>query len=112
MKFLSRLGLTAAFCVLAPALALAETWNLPNAYPDNNFQTENLRWFAAEVERATKGELKFTAHSGASMFKMAELKRAVRTGQVPIAEFILSSFGNEDAMYEADSVPFLAVGQT
>ena len=94
-----------------PGLASAETWNLPNAYPDNNFHTENVRWFADEVDKATKGELTFDVHSGASMFKMAELKRALRTGQVPIAEFFLSAYGNEDSMYEADSVPFLAVGQ-
>jgi TRAP-type C4-dicarboxylate transport system substrate-binding protein len=112
MKQLRTFGLAAAFCALNPIMSSAETWNLPNAYPDNNFQTENLRWLADEVAKATKGELTFVVHSGASMFKMAELKRAVRTGQVPIAEFILSSFGNEDAMYEADSVPFLAVGQT
>ncbi|MEZ5881326.1 MAG: TRAP transporter substrate-binding protein [Nitratireductor sp.] len=91
--------------------AQAETWNFPSGYPDNNFHTQTLRWFADEVSKRSNGELDFAIHSGASMFKMPELKRAVRTGQVPIAEFILSAYGNEDALYEADSVPFLAVGQ-
>jgi len=90
--------------------ASAETWNLATGYPDTNFHTENIRWFADQVEKETGGALKIVVHSGASMFKVAELKRALRTGQVQAAEFILSSYGNEDPIYEADSIPFLAVG--
>ncbi len=94
----------------ASAIASAETWNLATGYPDTNFHTENIRWFADQVEKETGGALKIEVHSGASMYKVAELKRALRTGQVQAAEFILSSYGNEDPIYEADSVPFLAVG--
>src|SRR5690606_1163681 len=91
--------------------AIAQTWNMPTPYPDGNFQTENVRWFADEVGKATNGDFKLEVHSGASMFKMGELKRALRTGQVPIAEFFISAYGNENPIYDADSIPFMAIGQ-
>lgn len=100
-----------ALCAIAPLAAAGQTWKMPTAYPDGNFHTENVRWFADEVRKATNGELNIEIFSGASMFKMGEIKRALRTAQVPIAEFFLSAYGNEDPIYEADSVPFLAVGQ-
>jgi TRAP-type C4-dicarboxylate transport system substrate-binding protein len=34
----------------------------------------------------------------------------VSTGQVNIAEFLLSQFGNEDPVFEADNIPFVAAG--
>jgi len=110
MKTITALAAIAALSASTLATA-AEHWNLPTAYPDGNFHTENVRWFADEVRKATNGELVIDVHSGASMFKMGEMKRALRTGQVPIAEFFLSAYGNEDPIYDADSVPFLAVGQ-
>jgi TRAP-type C4-dicarboxylate transport system substrate-binding protein len=36
--------------------------------------------------------------------------RAVSTGQVNIAEFLLGQFGNEEPVFNADNVPFLAAG--
>ncbi|MFA7668998.1 MAG: TRAP transporter substrate-binding protein [Burkholderiaceae bacterium] len=83
---------------------------MATGYPDSTYHTENVRWFAEKVKEATNGELVIEVHSGASMFKAPELKRAVRTGQVQLAEYVLSFYGNEDALYEADTMPFLAVG--
>jgi TRAP-type C4-dicarboxylate transport system substrate-binding protein len=88
--------------------AAAERWDMPTPYADNNFHTVNIRMFADEVAEATDGRLEIVVHSAASLFKLPEIKRAVQTGQVPIAEALLSALGNEDAMYEVDSVPFLA----
>ncbi|UEM02968.1 TRAP transporter substrate-binding protein [Skermanella rosea] len=91
--------------------AWAQTkWDLPTAYPDSNFHTQTLRWFADEVRRATDGQLDITLHSNASLFKMPEIKRAVQTGQVPAGEILLSAYGNEDPLFEADAIPFLAAG--
>jgi TRAP-type C4-dicarboxylate transport system substrate-binding protein len=36
--------------------------------------------------------------------------RAVSTGQVNIAEFLLGQFGNEEPIFNADNIPFLAAG--
>jgi TRAP-type C4-dicarboxylate transport system substrate-binding protein len=36
--------------------------------------------------------------------------RAVSTGQVNIAEFLLGQFGNEDPVFAADNLPFVAAG--
>ena len=101
------------------ALALAGTaggaaaqtaWDLPTAYPANNFHTENIVQFVAEAEAASGGKLKITVHPGASLFKANEIKRAVQGGQAQAGEILVSAFGNEDSVYAIDSIPFLATG--
>jgi len=47
-------------------------------------------------------------HPGGSLYKANEIKRAVQTGQVPSAEFILSGATNENPLFGVDSIPFLA----
>jgi len=49
-------------------------------------------------------------HSNGSLIKHPDMLRAVSTGQVNIAEFLLSQFGNEDPVFEADNIPFVAAG--
>jgi len=88
----------------------AQNWDMPLPYPDGNFHTKNVRAFADEVKTLTGGKLNITVHSGASLFKMPEIKRAVRTGQAQIGEILLSAYGNENPVFEADGIPFLAVG--
>ena len=99
--------LTGALALLAGPAA-AERWDMPTPYADNNFHTLNIKQFAEDVNRATGGKLEIVVHSAASLFKLPEIKRAVRTGQVPIGEVLMSALGNEDPMFEVDSVPFLA----
>jgi TRAP-type C4-dicarboxylate transport system substrate-binding protein len=99
----------AAVCALATAPAAAQTkWNLPAAYPPDNYHTENLNWFAKEVEQATGGKLAITVHPGASLFKAPEIKRAVATGQAQIGEVLISIHENEDPVFGLDAIPFLA----
>jgi TRAP-type C4-dicarboxylate transport system substrate-binding protein len=104
--------LTASAAALAVALALpaaAQTkWDMPTAYPASNFHTENIARFAGDVDKATGGKLKITVHSGASLFKAPEIKRAVQGGQAQIGEILLVNFENEDPLYGVDGVPFLA----
>jgi TRAP-type C4-dicarboxylate transport system substrate-binding protein len=100
----------AAAVVLAVVPARAEKWNLPTGYNDSNYHTQNVVWFADKLREATKGEVDITVHSGASLFKLPEIPRAVRGGQVPIGEVLLANMGNEDPLFEADMIPFLAVG--
>ena len=106
MKF--KLALVATFFTLG-ATAFAQTkWDLPAAYPASNFHTENLTQFAADVDKASAGKLKITVHANASLFKANEIKRAVQGGQAQIGEVLLVNFENENPIYGADGIPFLA----
>jgi TRAP-type C4-dicarboxylate transport system substrate-binding protein len=103
-----KLGLAAAGLALG-ASAFAQTkWDLPAAYAASNFHTENLVQFANDVDKASGGKLKITVHANASLFKANEIKRAVQGGQAPIGEVLLVNFENENPIYGADGIPFLA----
>ncbi|MGH8690524.1 MAG: TRAP transporter substrate-binding protein [Burkholderiales bacterium] len=103
------------FLFLAAALSLgaahAQTkWDMPTPYPDGEFHTVNIKQFADEVKKATGGQLEINVHANQSLIKHADTLRAVSTGQVNIAEFLLGQFGNEEPLFNADNIPFLAAG--
>jgi TRAP-type transport system periplasmic protein len=98
---------TAAFGLVGTAAAQTK-WDLPAAYPANNFHTENLTQFAADVDKATGGKLKITVHANASLFKAPEIKRAVQGGQAQIGEILLVNYQNEWQIFGVDGLPFLA----
>lgn len=99
----------AATVVLTAAGAAAQTkWDMPTGYPPTNFHTENIQVFADDVKAVTGGKLLIAVHAGASLFKVPEIKRAVQSGQAQIGELLLSNLENENALYGADVVPFLA----
>ena len=104
----SRPAVLLALAALAGVAQAQTKWDLPAAYPANNFHTENLVQFAADVDKATGGKLKITVHANASLFKANEIKRAVQGGQAQIGEVLLVNFENENAIYGADGIPFLA----
>ena len=107
MKALS--GLFALSVALAAAPVLSQTkWDLPAAYAATNFHSENLIQFAKDVDQATAGKLNITVHANASLFKANEIKRAVQGGQAQIGEVLLVNFENENPIYGADGIPFLA----
>ncbi len=109
MEYLTRLALGLAGALLLSASASAQTkWNLPAAYPADNFHTENLTQLAKDVADATGGKLQITVHANASLFKAPEIKRAVQTGQAQMGEVLMSLHENEDPLYGLDVVPFLA----
>jgi len=99
-------GLTAI--ALATSVSAQTKWDLPSGYGSNTFQTKNLEQFAADVKSATGGKLLITVHPGASLFKQPEIKRAIQTGLAPAGEFIISGLANENPLFGADSIPFLA----
>jgi TRAP-type C4-dicarboxylate transport system substrate-binding protein len=109
---MNRVGtaLAVALSGLAAQAYAAEKWDMPMAYPDSNFHTENGKAFAACVADGTGGELEIVVHGGGSLFKGNEIKRAVQTGQAPIGERLLSAHQNENALFGFDSIPFLATG--
>ena len=96
-----------ALALSIPAFAQTK-WDLPAAYPANNFHTVNIQQFADDVDKATGGKLKITVHAGASLFKAPEIKRAVQGGQAQAGEILLANFANEWPIYAADGLPFLA----
>ncbi|HZQ60674.1 MAG TPA: C4-dicarboxylate ABC transporter substrate-binding protein, partial [Casimicrobiaceae bacterium] len=96
-----------ALAVAAPVVAQTK-WDLPTAYPANNFHTENLQQFVNDVDKATGGKLKITIHANASLFKAPEIKRAVQGNQAQMGEILLVNYENEDPLYGLDGVPFLA----
>lgn len=103
-------GLAAALAVGAGAFAAqaAEKWDMPLAYAASNYHSENATRFAAAVTEATGGKLEIVTHPAGSLFKGGEIYRAVRTGQAPIGERLISALGNEDPLFEIDALPFLA----
>ncbi len=103
------------FVVAAAALSLgvaqAQTkWDMPTPYADGEFHTINIRQFADDVKKANGAQLDINVHSNQSLIKHADTLRAVSTGQVNIAEFLLGQFGNEEPVFNADNIPFLAAG--
>ena len=101
-------------CVALAGLGLTLTanaqtkWDLPTAYPANNFHTENITQFAADVDKASGGKLKITVHANAALFKAPEIKRAVQGGQAQMGEILLVNYQNEWSMFGLDGLPFLA----
>jgi TRAP-type C4-dicarboxylate transport system substrate-binding protein len=107
-RFVLHLAIAGALAALAAPGHAQTKWDMPTGYPGTNFHTENVRAFAADVDRATGGKLRITVHDNGSLFKQPEIKRAVQSGQAQIGEFLLPALANEDVMYGIDSVPFLA----
>jgi len=89
--------------------AYAETkWDMPTPYGDGVHHTKNVRQFAEDVKAATGGELNIVVHSGASLIKHLEIHRAVRSGQVPAGEMFMGLLGNDNPIFKADNILFLA----
>jgi TRAP-type C4-dicarboxylate transport system substrate-binding protein len=104
-----RLLLAALLAAGLAAPAGAQTrWVLATGYPDASFQSQNVRRFATEVEQASGGRLAIQVHTAGTLLPLPQIKRAVQTGQIQLGEIALSVHGNEDAVFEVDSVPFLA----
>ena len=110
MKLNRRFLLSACtvLCMGMSSVHAAEKWNMSAEQPDGNYITGVAKEFAADVTKATKGELEIKVHSNSVLFKRPDLKRAVQTGQVPVGDVLISVLGNEDAMFEADAVPLMA----
>ncbi|MEW5864294.1 MAG: TRAP transporter substrate-binding protein [Pseudomonadota bacterium] len=103
-------ALAGALALAAGAAAAQTKWDMPTPYSDGEFHTVNVRQFAEDVKKATGGQLELVVHSNGSLIKHPDMLRAVSTGQVNIAEFLLGQFGNEEPVFNADNVPFLAAG--
>ena len=100
-----------ALAAFAAFSAHAQTkWDMPTPYSEGEFHTRNVVLFAEEVKKTSGGALDIVVHSNGSLIKHPDILRAVSTGQVNIAEFLLGQFGNEDPVFAVDNLPFLAAG--
>ena len=108
MKKLTNLLAATALTAAATVPALAEKWDMPMAYAASNFHSATGAEFAKCVTTGTGGEIEIVTHPSGALFKGADIKRAVQTGQAPIGERLLSGHQNENALFGFDSIPFLA----
>ncbi|WP_050604292.1 TRAP transporter substrate-binding protein [Ruegeria sp. 6PALISEP08] len=108
MKKLTNLLAATALTTAAAAPAMAEKWDMPMAYSASNFHSATGAEFAKCVTTGTGGEIEIVTHPSGSLFKGADIKRAIQTGQAPIGERLLSGHQNENALFGFDSIPFLA----
>jgi TRAP-type C4-dicarboxylate transport system substrate-binding protein len=110
LPIVGALALSAAGALSMGAAQAQTKWDMPTPYSDGEFHTRNVRTFAEDAKKASNGQLDINVHSNGSLIKHPDILRAVSTGQVNIAEFLLSQFGNEDPVFEADNIPFVAAG--
>ena len=104
------LGVTSAGLAagLVTAPVQAAKWDMPLAYSASNYHSKNAAKFAEMVKKNSGGKINIVTHPGGSLFKGGEIFRAVRTGQAPIGERLISALGNESPLFEIDALPFLA----
>ena len=81
---------------------------MPVVNAAGNYHTQNAERFATAIGEATGGAIEVVVHPSGSLYKGDEIKRAVQTGQAQLGERLISSLGNEHALFELDSLPFLA----
>lgn len=109
-KFRTLTLASAAALFMAQTLpAVAQTsWDMATPYAEGEFHTQNIAQFAKDISDATSGGLNITVHSGASLFKHPEIKRSVQNQFVPMGEVLMANLFNEDPIFGADNIPFIA----
>lgn len=110
MRILAAIVSSLCFSLIATIASAQAKWDMPTPYIDTEFHTVNVRQLADEIRKATNGQLDIVVHSGQSLIKHPDILRAVATGQVNIGEVLLGQYGNEDPMFAADNLPFVAPG--
>ncbi|OWU67533.1 C4-dicarboxylate ABC transporter substrate-binding protein [Roseovarius sp. 22II1-1F6A] len=92
---------------LAAAPATAETWDLPLAWPAENYISVAAGTFAAKVDEATDGRVEITLHPGGALgFKGPEMLGAVRDGLVPIGDMLLNQQIGDEPLLGLTSLPY------
>jgi TRAP-type C4-dicarboxylate transport system substrate-binding protein len=107
-RTVSAIGAAVALTCAAGSALAAEKWDMPMAYSATNFHSATGAAFAKCITTGTGGAIEVVTHPSGSLFKGADIKRAIQTGQAPIGERLLSGHQNENALFGFDSVPFLA----
>lgn len=103
-----------AFCALLVALPMAlpvcgsERWSMSVEQPAGNFISRVAVEFARNVRQATNGQLNIRVHPNSTLYRRPEVKAAVTRGDIQLGDVFMSALGNEDPIFELDSLPFLA----
>jgi len=87
MKVLSKMTMLTAMMAASFNATATTNWDLPLAWPADNYIVKSVDKFSQQVETATKGELVITLHPGGSLgFKGPEMFYAVGDGLVMIGD--------------------------
>ena len=103
-------GLAGAALTMAmgTGVALAEKWDMPLAYTSTNYHSQIAADFANAVTAATAGNIEIVTHPNGSLIRGEQIFQAVRSGQAPIGERLISTLADEHPLFEIDSLPFVA----
>lgn len=101
-----------AFCALlvmgASHVGAVETWEMAVAYPPGNYQTKAAEQFAAEVAKATNGEVVIRVQAGGALgFKGPEMLGTIRDGLVPVGTMLLNQQVGVEPLLGVASLPYL-----
>ncbi|MDF1609073.1 TRAP transporter substrate-binding protein [Hoeflea sp. YIM 152468] len=99
-------GAITAFSAIG-AQAAEFNWNLANAYPASEFQSQAMQMFADKMRDVTAGELDITTHHGGSLFANPVVLESTRNGLVEIGSELMTNLGRENPLWELDGIPFL-----
>ena len=109
---ISAMGAAALYGLAAGPATAGEVWDMPLAYSATNFHSATGAEFARCITTGTGGEIEVVTHPSGALFKGADIKRAIQTGQAPIGERLLSGHQNENPSYPravARAVPLTLV---
>lgn len=108
LKLWSFLLAAAVSTLVFAAPAVAQKLLMASGYGDTFYHTGNLVELVGDVKKSSGGKLEIELHKNQTLIKLPEIKRAVQTEQVQLGEILLSQYGNEDALFEINDIPFLA----
>jgi len=101
-------ALWALLATLGSRAQAAESWDMAIAYPPGNYQTKSAERFAAEVTKATNGEVTIRVQAGGALgFKGPEMLGAIRDGLVPIGSMLLNQQVGVEPLLGIASLPYL-----
>lgn len=86
----------------------AQSWDMAIAYPAGNYQAKSAERFAAEVAKATNGEVDIKVQAGGALgFKGPEMLGAIGDGLVPIGTMLLNQQVGVEPLLGIASLPYL-----
>ncbi|MGH6714563.1 MAG: TRAP transporter substrate-binding protein [Bradyrhizobium sp.] len=86
----------------------AENWDMAVAYPAGNYQAKSAEQFAAEVAKATNGQVNIKVQAGGALgFKGPEMLSAIGDGLVPIGTMLLNQQVGVEPLLGIASLPYL-----
>ncbi len=95
-----------------PTLAAPIQLNMSELLPDNNFMVQNVKRFASAIAKETNGEVVIKVFpAGMLGFRGHEQMRAVRNGQVAMADIVASQQIAEEPLFGIEGIPFLIGSQ-